>query len=167
MKYCAEGIIYDFWQEYRGHDSRNEAKEELIKGVLFEKPLRRKKFYKKARQGFYLLFPDVWQCILKIKNITEEELPCLREVYVDRLGQYDELALHKNVSLMCQRLESRLLLGKVAQKLLCDDATKPFITIHDSIFFAESELDKIKNTFSQCFQDLGLPQPTLKLTTYA
>lgn len=166
MEQCSSGNIYDLWKEFRNQKSRDEAKDELIKGILFERPMIRKKFYKSAREYFMFLFPDVWHSILAIKKITEDELPFIKEIYLDNHKHYDELALHKNVSLMCQRLESRLLLGNIAQKLLCDDSIKPFLTIHDSILFAESDFDKIKNAFRQCFQSLRLPPPTLKLTKY-
>ena len=165
LEYCVNGEIYEYWQDERGLEERDEAKLEIIKRVLFDSPLYRQKKYKKIRELFEQRFSDVWEGLLTMKSITATELPLLKSICINDKGNYSEKELHKTISCMCQRFESRLLTGMIVPALINKDVG-PFLTVHDSVILPESKSIFAKQIFIDCFKRLGVKSPTVKIESY-
>jgi len=164
LEYCVTGKIYEYWQDERGLAERDDAKLEIIKRVLFDSLPPQKK-YQEIRSLFELRFDDVWEGIQIMKSITSAELPMLKSICIDDKGNYDDNELHKTLSCMCQRFESRVLTGMVVPSLL-KKGVGPFLTIHDSVLIPESKSLLAKEIFIACFERLGVKPPTIKIDSY-
>lgn len=164
---CTDGGIYEFWSENR-HDlsNREEAKDEFIKRILFDSEYRKEKKYDFAKLRFKVLFPDVAEAISIMKNMDENELPLIKDLYLDKNGKFGgKKYYHKTISAMCQRLESRILTGLIVPALIKNDLG-PFLTIHDSVLIPESKSEHAKKIFEDCFIRLVGKPPTIKIDTY-
>lgn len=165
LQLCVDGLIYDYWQHYR-NISRNEAKGEIMKVLLFGKMDSRGKNHGNVRSRFKYLFKDVFDCITMLKSINDAEHPFIQKIYKEIYGKYDRSESYKNLNLICQRLESRILLG-FSKKIIDENLLAyPFLTVHDSFLVAEEDIDKLKSSFSQYMDGLGLPAPTLDTKYY-
>ena len=161
---CANGGIYEHWQYERGLDERDDAKIEIIERVLFDSLSYRKK-YKQIRELFKQRFEDVWEGIEAMKSITESELPLVKSICVDDKGNFNENELHKTISCMCQRFESRIITGLIVPALI-KEGIGPFLTIHDSVLLPESKSILAKEIFINCFSRLGVTTPSIKFDSY-
>lgn len=164
LKLCANGGIYEHWKDERGLEERDDAKTEIIERVLFDTLSSRKK-YKKLRNLFRQRFDDVWKGIQVMKSITESELPLVKSICLDDKGNYSEKELHKTISCMCQRFESRIFTGLIVPALI-KEGVGPFLTIHDSVLLPESKSLIAESIFIDCFEKLGVTPPTVKFDSY-
>jgi hypothetical protein len=164
LELCANGGIYEHWKDERGLDERDDAKTEIIERVLFDTLSSRKK-YRELRNWFSKRFDDVWKGIQVMKSITESELPLVKSICLDDKGNFSEKELHKTISCMCQRFESRIMTGLIVPALI-KEGVGPFLTIHDSVLLPESKSVIAKNIFIDCFERLGVTPPTIKIDPY-
>jgi len=163
---CKNGNIYEFWQASRGLKERNQAKDEIIKRILFPSTTYNQDEYKSIRRLFKFHFPDVWDAIHLIKNIDEIELPLVKDICLNKVGEFGgKNYYHKTISCMCQRLESRIMTGMVVPSLI-GQGLGPFLTIHDSIVLPESKTSLVENTIIDCFKRLGVIAPKVKIKVY-
>lgn len=165
LQLCIEGKIYDYWAYY-SNISRNDAKSEIMKVLLFGKMDSRGKNHGNIRRRFKYMFGDVFSCIEYLKSADEKQFPFLQSIYMEIYGRYDKSESYKNLNLICQRLESRILLG-FAQKIFEEKIlTYPFLTVHDSFLVAEDDVDILIQSFKEYMAFLNLPAPTLDTKYY-
>lgn len=160
------GNIYEYLSAARNLNDRNHAKKEIIEAILFSNHNYNQKKHEEARKCFAQHFAEVWKTLINIKSAGPEALPFIIDLYTTKRGKFDCRALHKNVSMICQRLESRILIGKVAVELANNFSVSSFLTIHDSFVIKTSDEKIVRETISQCFHALGLPVPKMKTTYY-
>lgn len=155
---CASGNIYDYWQEIRQFETREQAKKDLLK-VLFCKNNSKAigiSFFRET-------FPSVSKCIYDIKNLTEITLPFITETYLYKNGKYKEDSFHCNLSCLAQRLESRIFIERICSKLI-SKGVGPFFIVHDSIFIHRPYVNLVHEVISEEFKRLNVLIPTLKET---
>ncbi|MBO9703668.1 MAG: hypothetical protein J7604_25915 [Sporocytophaga sp.] len=158
---CTKGRIYDHWVTIRGYkpEQRNKAKSEFIK-ILYGKLDQKVDYAIKAYNAFEKEFPSVAEAFVKIKSLTERELPFIKEVYLDKDGSFIP-KYHCNLSLLLQRCESRFIIKTVCDRLF-KDGVQNFITIHDSFLTTEENVQVIKNIIASEFRKLSIEPPVLK-----
>lgn len=154
-KKCQDGKIYKFWKTVRKKKTRELAKKELIK-VLFCSNTSKQRGVKK----FARFFPSVYACFRKIKSLNEDQLPFIKETYLD-CGVYEPDRYHCNLSCATQRLESRIFLTQIAAACI-DKNTGPFVTIHDSIICLKEKRALVEQIIRDEFRKLSLIAPALK-----
>lgn len=165
LEHCIQGTIYEYWQQVRGLDSRDDSKNELIKRVLFDKTSYRQQKYQIARDTFRSQFSDVWDTINTMKTISNDEFQLVEDICLDRKGHFSNKHLHKIISSMCQRFESRVMTGMVVPCLIKQDLG-PFLTIHDSVVVPYSKAGLVSVTIQNCFLKLGITPPKVKIERY-
>jgi len=163
---CAKGTLYEYWKEIRGI-SKDEAKTELfyimykttksVRGKLSDKEKERKK----AVKEFEKHFPNISLAFTRIKLLTEKELPFIENLYVDRYGFFNK-KYYKNLSCMMQRMESRIVIGRICPALL-EKGIKPFITIHDSFILPAKMAFEANKIILDEFSKLGVTPPIIKI----
>jgi len=71
-------------------------------------------------------------------------------------------ALHKNLSCMMQRAESRMILNRISPKLI--EADVKFLTVHDSFIVNPKQEKLVRSVIRGEFEMLGVMGPKLKST---
>ena len=159
---CSSGKIYEFWMAKR-HITRDEAKNEILKTVMYERNNIRYAKGKAIRLAFKKIFPSVYDLFYSIKQLNEDALPFIRELYVDTKGKFmGKAALHKNLSCMMQRVESRMILNRISTRLI--EAGVKFLTVHDSFIVNPKQEQVVRNIIESEFRMLGVVPPKLKST---
>jgi len=167
LELCSKGEIYEFWRDERNLAERDDAKDEIIKQILFSSITYEQKKSIQAKKDFLRWFPDVHKSIEVIKSITEIELPIMKEIFLDKYGNFGgRKYYHKTISCMCQRLESRMIIHMVVPTLLKREGVGPFLTIHDSVVLPFSKAEIAKNAIVDCFAALGIKPPKIKIDVY-
>jgi hypothetical protein len=157
IELTTNGTIYSSWQEIRGLETRNQAKNELFQ-ILFSKSKSRFS----GKKEFQFLYPSVWKCFEFIKSLTDKELDFIPFTYVNKKGRYSDDLFHKNLSCALQRLESRIFIKIICKELL-NNGIKPFITIHDSILTFSNNQSFVETIINDSFIKLGTSPPKYKI----
>lgn len=163
---CSKGKLYEYWKDLRGID-REQAKAELLYIMYKKATLARGKLTPQqieqnhAVREFKNYFPAVFSSFTQLKQITEKELPFIQTLYFDKKGNFAK-HYYKNLSCMMQRMESRIVLKKIAPALIEKQIT-PFITIHDSFILPESLVVKAHEIIIEEFLKLGVKPPSIKI----
>lgn len=137
---CRRGVLYEKLMAVTGF-SRAKVKARLWKDVLFGK--RTDICLAKA---MHQLYPFVVNAVREMKKGTE----------TDR---------HKLTSLLLQRQESALIIGKVATRLMLEHKHVPIWTIHDSILTTQEHSPLIQQVMRECFEAYGV-QPSIQVEDY-
>lgn len=155
---CAKGKIYEHWQSIRKLEDRNAAKDEIFK-IMFGT----NRVWKGSPKAiFKQYFPSVYQCFFTIKSLSERELPFIKDLFLTPARVFEgKKAYHKNLSCMMQRMESRIVLARIAPKLIAEGLV-PFITVHDSFILAAEHEQKARAIINAEFILLGITPPTIK-----
>ena len=166
VEQCKSGTIYEKWQDLRKLETRDEAKDEFIQRILFDKLTYKQKPYKYLKDKFKAIYPDVWEAIRILKTMTEKELPIIQNIFVDDYGRFEgEKAYHKTISCILMRLESRLV--RTIAQLMINQGVEVFLTVHDSFMVPSSQESQVKSIIQDFFiRRLGVDAPKLKTTTY-
>ena len=162
----ADGLIYDYWQNVR-NISRDEAKAEIIQKIMFGKNKTYSKPTQQAKNAFGLIFPSVSQLFYLIKRLDESSLPFIKEIYIkDNRVFAGRSALHKNLSCMMQRAESRTMLKRIAPKLI-EAGITTFLTVHDSYLISPQHEQVVRKIVESEFRMFGVEPPKVKSTLLA
>ena len=154
---CAKGKIYEHWQSIRKLKDRAVAKEEI-----FQLMFGTNKLWKGSPKSiFKQYFPSVYQCFATIKSHTEIQLPFIKDVFLTKTGIFDRKAYYKNLSCMMQRMESRIVLGRIAPKLLAEGII-PFVTVHDSFIILAEHEKKVREIINAEIELLEVTPPVIK-----
>lgn len=177
---CADGLLYRDWLLARGYikdegetpsdEQKKLAKAEML-GIIMYAPVGnyaadKKLAYDKRRTKlqFSLLYGKAWNIFSKIKTVGKDVLPFMDKYYFNRSGKYaPEKSRHKNLSAMIQRLESRILLWYVAQRLI-DKGIYPFVTIHDCFVLPASLAAEARKEITSAFAELGVIPPSVDIS---
>ncbi|MGP8217083.1 MAG: hypothetical protein ACLQQ4_16055 [Bacteroidia bacterium] len=154
---CARGKIYEHWKSIRRLKDRDAAKQEIFL-LMFGK----NSSHYPAKAIFKQFFPSVFKCFAEIKSLTELDLPFIKDVYMTQTGTFEgRKSLHKNLSCMMQRMESRIVLCRIAPKLITEGLV-PFVTVHDSFIIPAEYEQKARAIINAEFNSLGVTPPTIK-----
>ncbi len=147
---CAQGHLYEFWMNKRSI-TRAQAKQEIFY-LMFSKNkvLKNGEGILAAPCAFSECFPSVSTCFRAVKSMTEQQLPFISNVFLNKYGQFaGKSSYHCALSCMMQRLESRII-RKAAQYML-DEGIRPFTTVHDSFILPHKYADKAKQIIESVF----------------
>jgi hypothetical protein len=157
---CAIGKVYEHWQAVRKLDDRNDAKGEILH--IMYGTVYRGKDSKHIKLIFKEHFPSVYQAFSIIKSITEVQLPFIKDIFLTPAGVFEgRKALYKNFSCMMQRMESRIVIKRIAPKLIAAGLC-PFVTIHDSFVVKLGHETQTKELIENEFRALGVIPPKIK-----
>ena len=169
---CQQGRIYEYFMDsirnsikdstkITDKEIRNIAKKKLI-GFLYSNMKghgnNSTKNYSKKRfkSEFNSLYPNVLKAIQEIKTIT---IPEINQFYTKNKKQ---VGTKTNLPCLCQRVESRILLGMIAPKLF-KQGTWPLTSIHDSFIVREKDATLVEAVIVKTFEGLGLKPPMVKI----
>ncbi len=156
---CATGCLYEYWMQLRGFD-RDTAKNEIFR-IMFCRNLRIEK--RPHILAFKSEFPSVYSCFRTIKNLTNRHLPFIESLFLKDTGVYEgQKASHKILSAMMQRMESRIIIHRIAPKLI-EHGITPFVTIHDSFIVKQGYELQTKQLMEDEFRVLGVIPPKIKV----
>jgi hypothetical protein len=157
---CAMGKIYEHWQAVRKLKERDDAKAEIFR--IMYGTVYRGKDQKHIKLIFREHFPSVYQSFSIIKSLTELQLPFIKDVFVTPAGMFEgRKVLYKNFSCMMQRMESRIVIRRIAPKLIAEGLC-PFVTVHDSFIVPAENEPKVRAIIITEFNSLGVIPPTIK-----
>lgn|GEM_PF-1577476 len=169
---CCEGVLYEqFSYLFTGtKQERRTASKECLIACMFSKSGFQKSGNKKTTvafvQEFKRRFPNIDGAVQEIKVVSGDKLPFMGEHYTDIRGkQVGDKASHKNLSCLCQRLESKLVLNIIAERMLEQDAG-PFLTVHDCWIVCCKKTGDIKRIIDDSFLVSGLVPPMLGEKNY-
>jgi hypothetical protein len=149
---CKTGRLYEYYAGIRGVD-RDTAKGEIFY-IMFSG--NHKGFENRPPQvAFKRKFPSVFEKFRILKSLTDEQLPFMRQFY--KKNKTSNL----NLSSMMQRMESRILIGRVMPRLF-DFGIKNILTVHDSFIVKESDEDITRTIIKEVFKELGVSAPDIK-----
>ncbi|MGP8216422.1 MAG: hypothetical protein ACLQQ4_12705 [Bacteroidia bacterium] len=157
---CATGCLYEYWMQLRGFD-RDAAKNEIFR-VMFSRNLRQGVEKRPHVLAFKKEFPSVYGCFFAIKNLTKRHLPFIETLFLKDTGVYEgQKASYKVISTMAQRMESRIIIHRIAPKLI-EQGITPFITVHDSFIIKKGFEMRAKQLMEDEFRALGVIPPKIK-----
>lgn len=168
---CAKGEIYLYWRDKRGFakndEGRHRAKGELFT-IMFDQKRKIRNVKKGKHKDFYDMlrifasnFPSVYSCFYRIKSFDEIKLPFIKNVFVNRYGMFEgEKSYHKALACMMQRMESRIMLHRIAPKLI-EAGLTPFVTVHDSVILSTHFAKKAVEIINSEFKALGINPPRI------
>ena len=92
----------------------------------------------------------------------EEKLPFITKTFLNRYGFFEgEKSYHKALACMMQRMESRIMLLRIAPKLI-EAGLTPFVTVHDSFILPAHFAKKAEEIITNEFKILGVNHPQIK-----
>lgn len=175
-KICAEGLLYRDWLLARNYlqdekaeltpELKTKAKDEILAMVMYgtngnyadNKEVAYNK--KMTKLMFNQQYGKTGEIFSAIKRVGADILPFMDRFYTSKEGKYVGIkAAHKNLSAMMQRMESRILLEFVGQKLIANGLV--FTTVHDCFILPESHGNTAKNLIHEAFTELGVIPPSL------
>lgn len=169
---CAKGKLYEYWRDIRNFEKndagRNIAKAEIFT-IMFDKKRKIKNTEKAEHKEFYEMlkqfanhFPSIYKCFNKIKSSDEELLPFIKSVFINEYGAFEgKKSYHKVLASMMQRMESRIMLHRIAPKLI-EIGITPFVTVHDSFILPSKYADIALQIIAKEFKMLGIQPPHIK-----
>jgi hypothetical protein len=163
---CARGELYLYWGRLRGFSGDDKSVRESGKSEMFTLLFRsnrepKKQIVKDAVDLFKEHFPSVHAAFREIKNLNEKPLPFISSLKSFRNKRGKIALYYKNLSCMMQRIESRIILDRVAPELIKAGIT-PFVTVHDSFMLPVKYQEQAKEIIEKVFTDLGVNPPNVK-----
>ena len=169
---CHLGVIYDYFVDTICNNmdngkpidklrARNISKKKLI-GFLYSNPNGQhgndsnKNYSKKMfKAEFKRLYPNVFDAACFIKSNSIESIQSFYYKDVKAVGP------KTNLPCLMQRIESRILLGIVAPRLI-EAGIQDFVTIHDSFVVLSDDQVTASEIVINSFSSLGIRPPNLK-----
>jgi hypothetical protein len=157
---CATGTLYEHWMLVRNITDREVAKKEFLQ-LMYSRVKSYDEQSIRLKDAFHSEFPSVKRAFDTVKSLTDQDLPFLKDIFLNKSGKYSKGNSHKVLSCLAQRVESRIFIKKIAQNLL--DKGIQVITIHDSIILKQRDSQQSINVINQVFSDLNIERPKLKI----
>lgn len=160
--YTRTGKLYNYWMNARGLGrDRDAAKEDFI-ALMYNRKRPRSVAARQAKLIFKINFPMMDWIFDYIKSLSENELPFMKDVYIDQYGRFGGRKYYfKNLSAAMQRCESRVFLQKICPSLIENGIR--FITIHDGILVEPEHSQKACKLMEDEFQKLGIQPPLIRI----
>lgn len=153
---CQQGLIYEYWASTFDM-TMPEAKANFLSSIVYNRAGSKRR--KKARLYFDIHFHTVAKMFKFVKSRKEDVLPFIKDIYV-RNGKFEK-TYHKNLPLMMQRMESRIIIKRVCPVLI--EKGIRFLIVHDSFIAEPENIPLIKSTIEGEFFKIGIRPPKIKV----
>jgi hypothetical protein len=154
---CQQGLIYEYWASVL-KIPKKEAKIDFLASVMYSRPGSMKMEVRRAKMYFEVHFPTVAEMFKFVKSRPETTLPFIKDVYVHNGKFQGRTSYFKNLPLMMQRLESRLIIKRICPILI--EKGIRFLTVHDSFIAEPDSIPIIKEVIDAEFVKIGVRPPT-------
>ena len=151
-----EAIMRGYKQQFSKVINRKTAKETVFTCMFsdYKNHKYKKKSKKEEIKMFRKAFPSIYGMFNEFQKISLMQKVLVRNNNTE--------AIHKNVSLILQRVESKIMIDYIGRALSENNIF--FTTIHDAIITTPDNVEEVKRILTKKFQELEIPIPQIKVS---